>query len=735
MDNPEHPPSAILAQDDTTALVCQAQQKLRSARTIFFDRQPPLRWTVLFNVFTYGLLCSEVMRSGIGVADLAKYVQFEPNVFKYYGPWFYLVKEARRNETALAPTRVWVYKYDTTSTSWRAFAEHLSIQSFPDCFLYRSTCPDNTNFSTAIWFEFVNEMVETIALKTAQQPPEARAITLRTESFFLDRIHHWILPQLFVNPVWRTNQAMYFSPETLLTKTSQYNQSSQSLVRMVHGQELCFGAAARPFFCDDVWINFRRLCPQRQACRDVGLIWVDTLRRLLALQLRYPDMRIDLTLLSISRRTSDVSTIMRALNGSANTPLNECEPIYVNDYRYEAAIYTTNAIEYYRFVSWLRIAGQSYFYIRMIGLLASCYVTRSSEDRFSERGIIVRLRAVISLFVRIPAYSVVYGSAIPVACYAIAHLIDAPMTYVMIAQQFTTPVGQYEFQLAMFVFLATNQMRNIWLLALVTQVTVQWLLTRMSWMPPRGVLGIPELTLGFLSSLSVILQLRLLTLRYTCITKVQPVNPSSNVVQPIRKFSFDHAGGGNMLLEGVIIDFKFFASLLTIMLMALAAWHLGQAVRQGWWLRYRAYVPRSVLMTRAIVPYTAGTIWPSLTVSVHWSGQLVPTREAHESSFVDDTASVGHEMELIHMRAGSLDAQVALMNLIVMSDPRTFVRLRLYGGSIVHYFMWPSTGKIFALPSAAAVVAAEANLPLDEFVFLKSVNTRDMMWSDLIHIG
>ncbi|DAZ98925.1 TPA: hypothetical protein N0F65_001364 [Lagenidium giganteum] len=207
---------------------------------------------------------------------------------------------------------MWLSKFDIIWVDWRGLADHVAARSYPDCFLYRSVCPDNTNFSIATWFGFVDDMVNKVAHAIDQQPAHSRALTLRTGLHSLDRIHHWIVPQVFVNNVWRTNQ------ETLLTKPT-----SAATLRNVHGLELCYGPGARPFFCDDVWINFRRICPATQAsCCNVGIIWIDTSRRWLKLQLRYPKMRIDLTLLTseedvqtgrggiamISRRKIDVSS-------------------------------------------------------------------------------------------------------------------------------------------------------------------------------------------------------------------------------------------------------------------------------------------------------------------------------------------------------------------------------------------------------------------------------------------
>lgn len=45
-------------------------------------------------------------------------------------------------------------------------------------------------------------------------------LSLRTQSDYVDRFHQLLFPPWFTNVNWRTNQALYYSPE-VLTKTNE----------------------------------------------------------------------------------------------------------------------------------------------------------------------------------------------------------------------------------------------------------------------------------------------------------------------------------------------------------------------------------------------------------------------------------------------------------------------------------------------------------------------------------
>ncbi|DAZ95727.1 TPA: hypothetical protein N0F65_006324 [Lagenidium giganteum] len=716
----------------------QHLKRQRAHRSTLFDKRLPLpRLFLLVNVVSYALACSDVLRSGLGQHKVNQAI--EPNTYQYYGPWNYSVRESLWNASGNASddAPVWMYKYDTTSVVWRAFARFFQLPSFPECFLYNADCDNNVMFSSKVWFQFVDDMTNAAAMSAQRQS----SVVLRTQSKYLDRIHHWLFPHLFVRPTHMD-----------ITGKSDMNPSAAHSDR---------------------------------ACQSVGIVWLDIMRQLMAVQLRFPGLDVDLTLLSsaedvqvckggiayIGRRKADVSSIIRVRNCTDNESGHICRSVFIKDHRYQVAIFTTNAIEFYRTVSVLRIIGQSYFYLRVMMLFVSCYMTRAAEECYLRAGIWSRLRAALHLFACIPSQCIVYGSAISVACYAIAHLIDAPMTYEMVAQSFTTPMGNYNFDAKKFAFLAANQMRNTWFLAFVMQVVHCLSLHLLRWTPPKGILGTPEFLFGILSCLSMVSQLRLLSLRDSRVLSYQQVNKRMDTAA--HKFSLNSASDGNMLLEGAVLDAKFFMCLLAVLSMLVGAAHFCE------WHRYRAtnHERSSFLLPRMAVPYTAGIWWSTLAFSVSWGGTLFPVPKAYKAvlsmlwksqqqlsrvsasiksrrkssvvQFVpelEETVLPQHseerskffqrEMTEIHMRSPDIDSLVALINLVALSDPVTYVRLRLWRGHVVHYFKNKVTRKVFAMPAAAATCSqVNSSIRWDELVHLRSRNTTNMTWSDIIHVG
>ncbi|DAZ95734.1 TPA: hypothetical protein N0F65_006331 [Lagenidium giganteum] len=744
---------------------------------------------MFFNVLSYVMASSDAFRSGLGQSELSRSI--EPNSYQYYGPWFYSVNESLRNppvNTSYGPP-VWMYKYDTTSVVWRSFARFFELPSYPECFLYKSDCENNINFSSKVWFQFVDEMADAAASVVKKQP-SSPSVVLRTQSRYLDRIHHWLFPYYFVNPVWRTNQIMHFLVHSLFSRRNgTLPAKSEQHWELRHHSVCNPKSQERPLFCDDVWINFRRTCNQNDtttiSCQKVGIVWLDIMRQVMNVQLRFPNLDVDLTLLSsaedvqvckgglafIGRRKADVSSVIRVRNCTDGQRGNSCNTVFAKDHRYQVALFTTNANEYYPIVSILRAIGQSYFYLRVGMLFGSCYVTRAAEERYTKASLWRKLRAAMRLFSRIPSQCIVYGSPIPICCYALAHFIDAPMTYEMVAQAFTTPMGNYKFEARKFAFLAANQMRNVWFLAIILHFLHWVLVHRRQWSAPRGILGVPEFMLGILSCLSICLQLRLLSLRDSRILSSQRVN--EHVDTSAHKFSMGNGFDGNMLLEGVVLDGKFFMCLLAILgvLLAIAHTYEGHQSRTSGQQRH------NIIMSRMAVPYTAGVWWSTLAFSVSWGGTLFPMPKAYKlilsvlrrprrrmasfagmktsrklgsvSPLISDIQQAKwphhpvaraiffqQEMEHIHTRTRDIDSLVALLNLVAMSDPLTFIRLKLWRGHAVHYFKDAVSGRIFAIPAAVETGSqANANIPWEQLTLIYSCNTQNMRWSDIIHVG
>ncbi|EEY58544.1 uncharacterized protein PITG_22918 [Phytophthora infestans T30-4] len=290
------------------------------------------------------------------------------------------------------------------------------------------------------------------------------------DSHYVDRLHQFILPTWFININWRTNQALYYSPELLAT---------------TNARTICFpiiGNRIRmPRFCHELWTNFDGSCaPDDAKGRSVGLLHVHTMTRVRDVQRRFPNATLDLTLLE----SQEDMQICRG--GLTSLGFKRSDVIFVEDYRYETGLLSSDVVQWYKVVAALRSIGQGYFLLRGLGLMLSCYFVHARH-----------------LFMKVPTQCVVFGSPFPVSCYVLAHLLDAPFTYDVLESNFFSQGGVLDIHLEAFISYAVVQMRNVWIYA--------------------GIIGVPEFLLSAFSSITLIAQYRSTSFRSSKILRMMEV--------------------------------------------------------------------------------------------------------------------------------------------------------------------------------------------------------------------
>ncbi|KAJ8561531.1 hypothetical protein ON010_g8150 [Phytophthora cinnamomi] len=434
--------SAGLLKSTAEALIQQNHARQVVARDKVFKQGLPFSWLRFFiGVGSLALVFSDIFRGGLGVSSLEKYYpSLHPDEVLGFGTsWNYSVFAATKEDaySGNVNATVWTYKFDSTSIVWRAFANHLSISEYPDCFLYKSQCPSES-FDGDAAYRMIDSVVDAIAglnstrTKRASTAAGPVGLTLRTENDYIDRLHQFLLPKWFTNFNWRTNQALYYSPQSLLK---------------ANARSICFpvkrARVKTPRFCRELWTNLNRSCaPSDTSSRAAGLLYVHTMERLREIQARFPNATVDLTFLESQEdmqvcrgsltttgfRRSDVSTIIRARHCVDNGHSSKvCETVFVEDYRYETGLLISDVVQWYTLVASLRGFGQTYFWLRGLGLMLSCFfVFGAIKERTSIQSQIQKTR---ELLMKVPTQCVVYGSSVPVTCYVIAHLLDAPFTY------------------------------------------------------------------------------------------------------------------------------------------------------------------------------------------------------------------------------------------------------------------------------------------------------------------
>lgn len=590
-DRQAHPSSRSRDGD----LIRATLERQKAHRERVFSQDLPFSWLrLLVGLVSVAFVLTDVPRSGLGVSDLGKYYPvLEPDTTTASGmPWYYTVFRATRDEASDASVRVWSYKFDTTSVVWRAFAQRLSVAEFPECLHYRERCPSSV-MSGGVVFAFVDALVDAVAKKLRPPPPSTsmgkrkspRKLTLRTESEFIDRVHEFLLPSLFETRIWRTNEAIFFPAKA---------------IESTDASGVCFGSP-RPFFCQQIWINFDRSCPRGlRSCRQVGHVYTHTMQRLRDVQERFPNASVDLTFLTsaedlqVSRlsvsvegnQRADISTVIRARRCSSSSSIrsthenafppsgdfdqDECETIYVEDYRYEIDILVSDAVQWYRFLVFLRGNGQGYFFVRALALVASCYYALGPRLSSSGETMAKRWRKTAHLLSKVPTQCIVFGSPFPILCYTVAHIIDASIMYRILEKRFISQNGILDLSLREFITVVVIQMRSVWVYAMLLHLVVKsatW--HRWSgWTDGviGGVTGVSEFLLTAMASANIITQFRSTRFRSTRVVLIQEtVSPGGkSAIVMLRQHLFTHQGGGKDHLGGVLIDIKFLVCLTVV---------------------------------------------------------------------------------------------------------------------------------------------------------------------------
>jgi hypothetical protein len=756
----------------------------------------PFSWPrFVLGLLSLALLFSDVPRSGVGVASLGPvYPSLQPDETMGFGTsWNYSVFAATKSEAldGRVKARVWSYKFDSTSMVWRAFARFLAVPDFPECFFYRRACPDEF-LASEVAFTMIDSLVNAVrSVNQSVKNPGTGPVrlTLRSEKEYIDRLHQFLLPVWFSNINWRTNQALYYSPELLAKRSTQ---------------SICFPAstsgARTPRFCQELWINFDRSCaPSDSKGRSVGLLHVHTLQRLRDVQTRYPNFTVDLTLLesqedmqvnrggltSTGFRRSDVSTIIRARQcGSHGEP---CETVYAEDYRYETGLLISDIVEWYRAVSALRILGQSYFFFRGVGLLLSCYYIHEGPKSCKKVSICTRSQQALHLFIKVPKQCVVYGSPFPVACYVLAHLLDAPFTYQVLESRFFTQSGVLYLPFHLFISYVVVQMRNVWVYALIWHFMVSFLTshwTTRNKQMSNGVIGLPGFFLSMLSSITLLAQYRSTTFRSSKILRMMPLPDNFGRAGEAMKYqySFTHRGRGTVFLGGVIIDLKFLICFVLAVAVAWTGRTLWQEKRPGKQsaLRHSHWV----VLAPTPVPYSAGALWHPSSICVHWGIRNYCIRDRqlwqlqghnakqprgpwilrlsalnrrvdpfalspqpvhgatskYESApmvhtLVSKRRFIQHQMNCVHGRSAKVETNVAFMNAVLMSDPLVYLNIILGNDHSTQLGYYQSLWRPQHIVLLPVDVVGEHNEFTGGLKLLRQVNASELTWSELVQCG
>ncbi|KAL3662822.1 hypothetical protein V7S43_012223 [Phytophthora oleae] len=315
------------------------------------------------------------------------------------------------------------------------------------------------NANSVIPFNVAFQMLDAFitATQTRLKLDDTKPTTLRyaTKHNWVDRLHHYVVSFASKNSAWRLHSL--HSPRISLEPLS-LSICSNGVKR----------SPPRPRFCNHpgIWKCSNPLDASLPPVR----LWDHMDLRLQSLQRQYPDLKLEVALVS-SQRLSSTSGAMRStfynyealeivvLTRGRRCTGSSCTTVFVDDYRYERDIVQTNLVDWYGIISTLRGAAQAYVWIRLIFLTYGAYTAVEQRDG-QELGWSSRLLATATLVLKIPFQVIVYSGLLPVSFYVGALVLDSSFTDVFLDSYWASVGGSVNFQLVPFLETTVVQMRN-----------------------------------------------------------------------------------------------------------------------------------------------------------------------------------------------------------------------------------------------------------------------------------
>ncbi|GLE09579.1 hypothetical protein PINS_up021307 [Pythium insidiosum] len=694
----------------------------------------------LVAIVSYALLLTDTLRTGFATRNLQPYATVEPDTV-IFGPYAYRGVHLNLKNASITATRpLWAYKYDSTSITMRSVVQALQVPTWPPCVLYRASCNETAGLSHATIFSMLDAVIQSVKDHGSSTAHRQRGrLMLRSEHQWSNRLNDYVFPWLFRRTVRRSSQVIHYSSRRLRDST----------------RPICGASLPRPLSCDALWARFTRQCKAANGlCQGINHVWNHAQKRLRFLQSVYSNASLELVVLEGAddftrgglvfhgRKNQDIVILTRARSCAGD---GRCSTIAVEDYRYEGAFLTMNVADWAPIVTVLRVTGQVYVWLRVaalaVGVGATAMATRPRGSRFP-------LRAAARMFFLIPSQVIVYGSVVPILCYALAHMMDSNAVYQFVALRLSAPLGQLKFTLTDALQLGAVSMRSVWILALWCHALVA-VNTRRSWSVTNGLVGIPEFFVTIAATSTVFAQVRTLAMRNCAVLQAHEVIGDARF-HDLRGFEYDTMRGvANQILLGTSIDVQFL--LMSLVLLAVL-WAVTGSLAT--WMP-SIFRMRLVLTSKTMVPYSAAVLWPTSALVVSWQGTIVTRSNATgsldlrprllSSSFFRaakakmqapvSRVSQRHLLAM-HQRNARTHAIIALVNLAVMTDPITFYRLRgARDGPLVALFKIAGTNRSLRIPLALIATSSDIPLQLHDMKLLSVDASSDVQWLDLLSCG
>ncbi|ETI40574.1 hypothetical protein F441_13981 [Phytophthora nicotianae CJ01A1] len=762
----------------------------------FVDRLPrSAALRVLFALFAYALLVSDVPRAGSSV-DSLPFVQIEPNVFTVYGPTALPGHTIFRNGSIITdgeslisseiPTAL--YKFTPSSYGLRTARDLLETSpklnsSWPACILsahstdsaYSSDCGDSLPGTTV--FSMLDTLAEALAAnapsttsyKNVAQTDDGIAIMARGElSSLPQRVcfaarakARWTGTSSASSGSTAASSSTSFLSRNLLDHKywlSVWVTTFADLDPANPGVDLCVDDLDRPLFCEKPWAASLTVDGSE---RDA--LWETVSLRTAALQQNLSkNEKLDITLIEaesdpltrlggavlLAHKIYNVVVLYR-IRDCTNPDV--CTTTTIFDERVEGKILYTDALEWSSLASTLRYIGQLYVIVRVVCLFVACYAVGSVFDTAASADT-SRLKRTLRVFFAVPSQVVVYGSWLPVLCYASAHIIDALILYELEDDGGESTTDSFA---ALTRWLAVH-MRCVWLMALLARFRALLQTSAGAWTPSHGVSGVrghllPTLALGavaFVAQGGIAVDDR--DARILEANEVEPV-PTFML---LRSETLD---AWKMNLEGVYSDMlavALAAIIYVVVILAVRAlmrWHRRRWVKPTNFSQVKPQekgdaVPDPLFFARSAVPSAAGALWEPSCLSVSWDDDLLgplltmlnvtPWISQRNLDKKQGTSQDNTDNNVANDEIGTSSASTAqrmLMNLVFLSDPWNLLVLKL-GRARVHLYHLRGNGLNCKVvhANAKARVAREYSLALENVELVASLRASELSWSQLV---
>lgn len=606
------------------------------------------------------LALTDVPRTGLGLSSLKGYFEVVGlDTVMYFGPYAYPVAhfykspavnsssgyEATCGGERIESVDVWAYKFDSLSIPTRALAQHLNVTAYPRCVLYKEPCTQDI-LSLGSAFVMLDELIT--AFKTKYITPAAAEslgftqvpLKFATESHWVDRLHHFLVKPFRDQTELRTHFVQYFGP---ISHQLHSNICDPVALDGTHNPSV------QPLVCD-LEVVWKCDHPELGAATQIP-IWDHVAQRIAALRRQYPGLDLDLTMISsrmvlrghkwvvipsvsFSTDTLEISTLIRGRNCSMPSASGaaQCETVFVDDYRYERATFVSDTEQWWFFAAALRGMGQIFVWVRFALLWLGCYSARTAEKKLRLASWCTKLYVTWLTVAKIPNHMLIYGSWFPICCYVFAHYIDCALIHLISNTAWSTINGVVHFEPIKYGKIASIQMRNLWLVALVVRLLMVAYQScsgprQRPWTRNHGIVGVRAILFGTISSLTVFSCLRVRGFRDSSIVRVEILSEQI----PLRgclAFGLD-----NNTEFGFRFDLKTLTIAASIVLILIPIMRVAIAFVTG---------DRCIALTchSYYVPHSAESLWNSGSLLVYWCMRLSDNhhhlsrlRHAHSDRF------------------------------------------------------------------------------------------------------